>query len=54
MADGIPREVGTNEILDSVYRADAIVRAHPVGGCPQMILVPGFREGQGEDNSPEN
>jgi iron complex transport system ATP-binding protein len=54
VADGIPREVVTKEILESVYRVDAIVRAHPVVGCPQMILVPGFREGQGEDNSPEN
>lgn len=50
VSDGIPGEVVTKEILESVYGVEAIVRTHPVVGCPQVMLVPGFRVGQGEDN----
>jgi iron complex transport system ATP-binding protein len=50
VADGTPREVVTKEILESVYGVESVVGTHPVVGCPQMMLVPGFRAGKGEDN----
>ncbi len=42
VADGPPQEVVTEEILKKVYGVKAHITTHPVVGCPQVMLVPGF------------
>lgn len=43
VAEGSPWEVVREEILESVYGVKTVVKPHPVIGCPQVMLVPGFR-----------
>jgi len=54
VAEGLPWEVVTKEIMKSVYGVRAVVRKHPVVGCPQVMLVPGFIDGRVEGESPKD
>jgi iron complex transport system ATP-binding protein len=54
VAEGIPQEVIMEEIIENVYGVRAVVRTHPVVNCPQVMLVPGFKEGQVEGEPRED